>query len=240
MFQSHKLIRWALAAVIAATMLSGCGFRRKKYENPIGKDTEQPDKVLFDKAIRDIEKGRYEVARLTLNTLQNTYDTSEFMAKANSPSPIAGCANMAPRARPGRRRIRLHPHPTMEESAEAREARNIHYRQMEKPDRDVNHAMRANDECSNPPAVPNEVCAARRADSPQYSGSAAEGEPAWALTTRRAASRRRQPPRDDGQQLPLQPGRLRTLAHRRELRQIKAPVQGPLRLVLSAPGAIIH
>ena len=66
----HKSIRWALVAVLAvAALLSGCGFRRKKYENPIGKDTEQPDKVLFDKAISDIEKGRYEVARLTLNTL---------------------------------------------------------------------------------------------------------------------------------------------------------------------------
>src|SRR5512139_1616016 len=56
--------------------------RGKKYENPIDKDTQQPDKVLFDKAIKDIEKGRYEVARLTLNTLMNTYDTSEYLAKA--------------------------------------------------------------------------------------------------------------------------------------------------------------
>ena len=58
------------------------GFKRKKYENPITKDTQQPDKVLFDKSINDIERGRYEVARLTLNTLINTYDTSEFLAKA--------------------------------------------------------------------------------------------------------------------------------------------------------------
>ena len=70
-------------AALAAVMLSGgCGFHRKKYENPITKDTEQPDKVLFDKAIGDIEKGRYEVARLTLNTLINTYDSSEYLAKA--------------------------------------------------------------------------------------------------------------------------------------------------------------
>ena len=38
--------------------------------------------MLFDKAINDIEKGRYEVARLTLNTLINTYDSSEYLAKA--------------------------------------------------------------------------------------------------------------------------------------------------------------
>src|ERR1043165_9706196 len=70
------------AMALAALLASSCGFKRKKYENPITKDTEQPDKVLFDKAIRDVEKGRYEVARLTLQTLMNTYDTSEFMAKA--------------------------------------------------------------------------------------------------------------------------------------------------------------
>src|SRR5678816_3708144 len=71
-----------VVAVTALAMLSSCSFRRKKYENPISKDTQQPDKVLYDKAVNDIERGRYEVARITLNTLINTYDTSEFMAKA--------------------------------------------------------------------------------------------------------------------------------------------------------------
>jgi len=73
--------QFAILLTIAA-MLGSCGFKRKKYENPITKDTQQPDKILFDKSIHDIEKGRYEVARLTLNTLINTYDTSEFLAKA--------------------------------------------------------------------------------------------------------------------------------------------------------------
>src|SRR5579871_1320626 len=69
-----------LISMAALVALSSCG--RKKYENPITKDTQQPDKVLFDKAIGDIEHGRYEVARLTLNTMINTYDTSEYLAKA--------------------------------------------------------------------------------------------------------------------------------------------------------------
>ena len=67
---------------MAALLNVSCGFKRKKYDNPITKDTQQPDKVLFDKAIKDIEHGHYEVARLTLNTLINTYDTSEYLAKA--------------------------------------------------------------------------------------------------------------------------------------------------------------
>ena len=80
-FSSTKWMRFAaLLAVLA--LLTSCGFRRKKYENPITKDTQQPDKVLFDKAIKDMERGRYEVARLTLQTLMNTYDTSEYLAKA--------------------------------------------------------------------------------------------------------------------------------------------------------------
>src|SRR5579883_1225861 len=72
-------------AVITAFLIlltASCGFKRKKYEDPISKQTQQPDKILFDKAINDIEHGRYEVARLTLNTLINTYDSSEYLAKA--------------------------------------------------------------------------------------------------------------------------------------------------------------
>src|SRR6202051_2422355 len=77
-FPKHTVAAAALMAVLS----SSCGFKRKAYENPITKETQQPDKVLFDKAVKDIEHGRYEVARLTLNTLINTYDTSEFLAKA--------------------------------------------------------------------------------------------------------------------------------------------------------------
>ena len=68
--------------IAAALAVSSCGFKHKKYENPITAQTQQPDKVLFDKAIKDIEKGRYEIARITLNTLINTYESSEFLAKS--------------------------------------------------------------------------------------------------------------------------------------------------------------
>ncbi len=56
-------------AALAALLMASCGIRRKKYDNPITKDTQQPDKVLFDKAINEIEHSRFEVARLTLQTL---------------------------------------------------------------------------------------------------------------------------------------------------------------------------
>ncbi|MEZ5398114.1 MAG: outer membrane protein assembly factor BamD [Bryobacteraceae bacterium] len=144
-------IRQAAAALLLLTLLAGCGFRRKKYENPIAKDTEQPDKVLFDKAVADIEKGRYEVARLTLNTLMNTYDTSEYMAKAklaiaDSWMREGGSHGLAQAEAEYKDFILFYP--TMEESAEAQEkVCNIHYKQMEKPDRDNMHAVRAEEEC---------------------------------------------------------------------------------------------
>src|ERR1700761_4442170 len=80
MIRNRKYL--AVWVAVLAILLASCGFKRKKYENPISKQTQQPDKILFDKAINDIEHGRYEVARLTLNTMINTYDTSEYLAKA--------------------------------------------------------------------------------------------------------------------------------------------------------------
>src|SRR5262245_61193564 len=70
-----------VTVAVMAAMWSGCA-RRKKYENPIQTNSQQPDKVLFDRAIGDIERSRFEVARLTLQTLINTYPDSEYIAKS--------------------------------------------------------------------------------------------------------------------------------------------------------------
>ncbi len=43
---------------------------------------QQPDQVLYDRAISDIAHGNYQAARLTLNTLINTYNTSVYLPKA--------------------------------------------------------------------------------------------------------------------------------------------------------------
>jgi outer membrane protein assembly factor BamD len=142
---STKLVVFAVCLVA----FTGCG--KKKYENPIGKDTQQPDKVLFDKAVADIERGRYEVARITLNTLMNTYDTSEFLAKAklaiaDSWMREGGSHGLAQAEAEYKDFILFYP--TMEESAEAQEKIcMIHYKQMEKPDRDPKHAYKAEEEC---------------------------------------------------------------------------------------------
>ncbi len=81
---SQPILRSLVCLAVILSLASTSCFRKKKYENPITKDTQQPDKVLFDKAIADIERSRYEVACLTLNTLMNRYDTSEYLAKAGA------------------------------------------------------------------------------------------------------------------------------------------------------------
>ncbi|HTD45392.1 MAG TPA: hypothetical protein VK687_14485, partial [Bryobacteraceae bacterium] len=81
-FRPTSVIQAAALGLLMSLATSSCGFHRKPYENPITKDTQQPDKILYDRAIKDIEHSRFEVARLTLNTLINTYDSSEYLAKA--------------------------------------------------------------------------------------------------------------------------------------------------------------
>jgi outer membrane protein assembly factor BamD len=137
--------------VVLAALLSAPACRRKKYENPITKDTQQPDKVLFDKAIGDIERGRYEIARLTLNTLMNTYVDSEYMAKAKLAIADTwyreGGSHGLAQAEAEYKDFILF-YPTLEEAAEAQQkVCRIHYKQMEKPDRDTLHALRAEEEC---------------------------------------------------------------------------------------------
>src|SRR6476469_4422177 len=138
--------------VLAFFLLSGFGlFRHKKYETPITKETLQPDKILFDRAIKNIEHGDYEAARLTLNTLINTYDTSEFLAKAklaiaDSWFREGGTHGLAQAEAEYKDFILFYP--TMEEAAESQNRIcDIHYKQMEKPDRDASQALRAEQEC---------------------------------------------------------------------------------------------
>ena len=53
----HFAQKRALLLALAASLLTSCF--HKKYETPITKNTQQPDKVLFDQAVKDIEHGRY-------------------------------------------------------------------------------------------------------------------------------------------------------------------------------------
>src|SRR5690348_10273629 len=75
-----RSIRIALALGMA---IAAAGCHHNKVNNPIANiDSKQPDKVLFDRAMDAMKHGKYDVARITLQTLINTYPDSEFIARA--------------------------------------------------------------------------------------------------------------------------------------------------------------
>ena len=68
---------------IALTMFPGClFFHHRRAADDLLPAGQQPDKVLYQKSIDAIAHGRYDIGRLTLQTLLNTYPDSEYLAKA--------------------------------------------------------------------------------------------------------------------------------------------------------------
>ena len=127
----------------------GCG--RSPYDNPIGNNSQQPDKILFDKAIENIERHRYELARITLQTLLNTYPDSEYIAKAKlaiADSWYREGTSTALAQAEAEYKDFITFFPNMEEAAESQlKICQIHYNQLKKPDRDNLNAIRADQEC---------------------------------------------------------------------------------------------
>src|SRR5438874_2742584 len=153
----YKKILPVFLLIVLATTLASAGLnpfakkKSKKDNNPIaGIDSKQPDKVLFDRAMEALKKNRYDVARVTLQTLINTYPDSEYVARAKLAIGDAwykegGSTGLAQAEIEYKDFITFFPN--MPEAAEAQlKVANIHYKQMEKPDRDYTHAKRAEDE----------------------------------------------------------------------------------------------
>ena len=86
------LIRVSGAVLLTALVVpahAGPIFGKKKSgkkpdtSNPLsGLDSKQPDKELYDKAMNALKKGHYDVCRLDLQTLLNTYPDSEYQMRA--------------------------------------------------------------------------------------------------------------------------------------------------------------
>src|SRR6201988_4622677 len=143
-----------LISVLAMLLAITIGCTNKKSVNPLaGVGSKQPDKVLFDKAMDAMRHNRFDVARLTLQTLINTYPDSEDIARAklavgDSWYAEGGTAALA-QAEQEYSDFEIF-FPNMPEAAEAQlKIANIHYQQMEKADRDYTHAKRAEDEYRN-------------------------------------------------------------------------------------------
>src|SRR5579862_4986317 len=155
---SRKIATVALATVVLATVTAEAKDKqpkKKKNEdlsaNPLANvNSKQPDKVLFDKAMVSMKKGRYDVARLTLQTLLNTYPDSEYRMRAklavgDTWFKEGGTAALTQAEAEYKDFITFFPNAP--EAAEAQmKVADIYYMQMEKPDRDPKNAEQAEQE----------------------------------------------------------------------------------------------
>src|SRR5438477_13081218 len=145
---SRRILAYLILAVV---MMFGAGCHKNKSTNPIANiDSKQPDKVLFDRAMDALKRNKFDVARITLQTLINTYPDSEFIARAKlgvADSWYVEGGSTAQAQAEIEYKDFITFFPNMPEAAEAQlKIANIHYQQMEKPDRDFTHAMRAEEE----------------------------------------------------------------------------------------------
>lgn len=140
---------WFVLLALLLLLTAAC--TNKKVNNPLANvGSKQPDKVLFDRAMDAMKHNRFDVARMTLQTLINTYPDSEYIARAKLAVADSWYAEGGTTALT-QAEIEYKDFetffPNMPEAAEAQlKIANIHYQQMEKPDRDFTHAMRAEDE----------------------------------------------------------------------------------------------
>jgi len=153
---SNRIAAVALAALFCTGVSAHA--RQKKHKKPYdlsanplaGVKSQQPDKVLFDKAMYAMKKGRYDVARLDLQTLLNTYPDSEYQMRAklavgDTWFKEGGAAALTQAEAEYKDFITFFPNAP--EAAEAQmKVADIYYQQMEKPDRDYTNAQRAEEE----------------------------------------------------------------------------------------------
>ncbi|KAA6458739.1 outer membrane protein assembly factor BamD [Acidobacteria bacterium AB60] len=152
---SNKITAAALAVLL---MTSASAFAREKKPkkkknqdlsaNPLANvNSKQPDKELFDKAMLALKKGRFDVARLDLQTMLNTYPDSEYRMRAklavgDSWFKEGGTAALTQAEAEYEDFITFFPNAP--EAAEAQmKVGDIYYQQMEKPDRDFTNALNA-------------------------------------------------------------------------------------------------
>jgi outer membrane protein assembly factor BamD len=109
-----------------------------------------PDKQLYDKAVDATKRGHFDVARLDLQTLLNTYPDSQFqmrakLAIADSWYKEGGTAALTQAESEYKDFITFFPNAP--EAAEAQmRVGDIYFRQMDKPDRDYAKAVHAEEE----------------------------------------------------------------------------------------------
>ena len=155
---SKKIAAAALAVLVLAGVSAQAREKKPKHKknedlsaNPLANvNSKQPDKELFDKAMVAMKKGRYDVARLDLQTMLNTYPDSEYRMRAklavgDTWFKEGGAAALTQAEAEYKDFITFFPNAP--EAAEAQmKVADIYYQQMEKPDRDYTNAQHAEQE----------------------------------------------------------------------------------------------
>jgi outer membrane protein assembly factor BamD len=157
---SLKICAVALVVLALGDFSSAATKKPKKKKdqdlsaNPLQNvNSKQPDKELYDKAMLALKKGRFDVARLDLQTMLNTYPESEYRMRAklavgDSWFKEGGTAALTQAEAEYKDFITFFPNAP--EAAEAQmKVADIYYEQMEKPDRDYTNAQRAEQEYRN-------------------------------------------------------------------------------------------
>jgi outer membrane protein assembly factor BamD len=152
---TKKIAAVALAVLVLGTVAAQAKEKKPKHKknedlsaNPLaGVKSRQPDKELFDKAMIAMKKGRFDVARLDLQTMLNTYPDSEYRMRAklavgDTWFREGGTAALTQAEAEYKDFITFFP--DAPEAAEAQmKVGDIYYQQMEKPDRDYTNAQNA-------------------------------------------------------------------------------------------------
>ncbi|MGA2205093.1 MAG: outer membrane protein assembly factor BamD [Terracidiphilus sp.] len=154
---SLKIVAVALAVLFLGGVSADARTKKKPKKaydlnaNPLaGVQSKQPDKELYDKAMVAMKKGRYDVARLDLQTLLNTYPESEYRMRAklsvgDTWFKEGGSAALTQAEAEYEDFITFFPNAP--EAAEAKmKVADIYYQQMEKPDRDFTNVQQAEKE----------------------------------------------------------------------------------------------
>src|SRR5437773_9797796 len=131
-------------------LLVSCGGKNVETNPPDSSNLDEPDRVLFERATNDLERNKLAVARLTLNTLINTYPDSEYLPQAKYKLAESfyreGTTSMLNQAEAEfKDYITFFPRSDLADDAQLMVAMT-HVKQMEKSDRDRTQALFAESE----------------------------------------------------------------------------------------------
>lgn len=144
-----KKYNW-LGAALALALLMGCGgAKNTATAKPATATNEsaEADKVLYERSLNDLKHNRFDLARLSMQTLINTYPDSEYLAKAklaiaDSYFKEGGSTGLTQAVAEYTDFITFFPF--LDEAAYAQmQIGMAHYRRMEKSDRDRSESLEA-------------------------------------------------------------------------------------------------